>query len=162
MFSKLRPYLAKVIIAPYDSFCTGEMLVISSFDGDMRFLRYLMLHEEFISSVNSSTYGAKMPRANPNYILNMYIPIPPLNEQIEIADFIERKIRKIDIDIKQQQQIIENLRNLKGVIISDVVTGKIDVRNITIPEYEHIDDTADAAGGEESAEELADAEEMEA
>lgn len=162
MFSKLRPYLAKVIIAPYDSFCTGEMLIISSFDGDMRFLRYLMLHESFINSVDSSTYGAKMPRANPNYILNMQLLIPQIDEQREIANYIDEKTLKIDNVVKKQLQIIAELQELKSSIISDVVTGKIDVRNVAIPAYEHIDDAADAGDGEESAEELAEAEEMEA
>lgn len=159
MFSKLRPYLAKVIIAPYNSFCTGEMLIISSFDGDMRFLRYLMLHESFINSVDSSTYGAKMPRANPNYILNMQLPIPQIDEQREIANYIDKKTLKIDNVVKKQLQIIAELQELKSSLISDVVTGKIDVRNVEIPEYEHIDDVVD--DGEENEEELADAEETE-
>ena len=159
MFSKLRPYLAKVIIAPYDSFCTGEMLIISSFDGDMRFLSYLMLHESFINSVDSSTYGAKMPRANPNYILNMQLPIPQIDEQREIANYIDEKTLKIDNVVKKQLQIIAELQELKSSLISDVVTGKIDVRNVEIPEYEHIDDVVD--DGEENEEELADAEETE-
>lgn len=159
MFSKLRPYLAKVIIAPYDSFCTGEMLIISSFDGDMRFLRYLMLHESFINSVDSSTYGAKMPRANPNYILNMQLPIPQIDEQREIANYIDEKTLKIDNVVKKQLQIIAELQEFKSSLISDVVTGKIDVRNVEIPEYEHIDDVVD--DGEENEEELADAEETE-
>ena len=162
MFSKLRPYLAKVIIAPYDSFCTGEMLIISSFDGDMRFLRYLMLHESFINSVDSSTYGAKMPRANPNYILNMQLPIPQIDEQREIANYIDKKTLKIDNVVKKQLQIIAELQELKSSLISDVVTGKIDVRNVEIPEYEHIDDVVDDGDGEENEEELADAEETEA
>lgn len=159
MFSKLRPYLAKVIIAPYDSFCTGEMLIISSFDGDMRFLRYLMLHESFINSVDSSTYGAKMPRANPNYILNMQLPIPQIDEQREIANYIDEKTLKIDNVVKKQLQIIAELQELKSSLISDVVTGKIDVRNVEIPEYEHIDDVVDDV--EENEEELVDAEETE-
>lgn len=47
---------------------------------------------------------------------------------------------------KQKEQylnIINELEELKKVIISDVVTGKIDVRNITVPEYEHVDDIVD-------------------
>ncbi len=153
MFSKLRPYLAKAVIAPYDGFCTGEMIILSSFDGDIRFLRYIMLHEGFINSVNSSTYGAKMPRANPNYILNMNIPLPLLGEQQKIADYIDQKISDIDKAIEKHQQIIVELNDLKLSLISDVVTGKIDVRHVAIPAYEHVEDVADA--GEEIAEELA-------
>lgn len=143
MFSKLRPYLAKAVIAPYDCFCTGEMLVISAFNGDMRFLRYVMLHERFIDSVNSSTYGTKMPRANSGYILNMQIPIPQVDEQQKIADYIDEKVLQIDMATKKYEQIIEDLQVLKTRLISDTVTGKIDVRGVKIPEYEFVDETAD-------------------
>lgn len=45
------------------------------------------------------------------------------------------------VEIKYKE--IHTLQELKAVIISDVVTGKIDVRNVTIPEYEHVDDIYD-------------------
>lgn len=121
-----------------------------------------MLHESFINSVDSSTYGAKMPRANPNYILNMQLPIPQIDEQREIANYIDEKTLKIDNVVKKQLQIIAELQELKSSLISDVVTGKIDVRNVEIPEYEHIDDMVDDGDWEENEEELADAEETEA
>lgn len=51
-------------------------------------------------------------------------------------------------------KIINELEELKKVIISDVVTGKIDVQNVTVPEYEHVDDIADidSEGDEETDE----------
>ena len=156
MFSKLRPYLAKTVIVPYNCFCTGEMMVISAFNGDMRFLRYVMLHERFIDSVNSSTYGAKMPRANSSYILNMQVPIPQVDEQQKIADYIDEKVLQIDMATKKYKQIIDDLQVLKTRLISDTVTGKIDVRGIEIPEYEFVDEDADADNeddGEEDTEE---------
>lgn len=145
MFSKLRPYLAKTVIVPYNCFCTGEMMVISAFIGDMRFLRYVMLHERFIDSVNSSTYGAKMPRANSSYILNMQVPIPQVDEQQKIADYIDEKVLQIDMATKKYEQIIDDLQVLKTRLISDTVTGKIDVRGIEIPEYEFMDEDIDNA-----------------
>lgn len=152
MFSKLRPYLAKTVIVPYNCFCTGEMMVISAFNGDMRFLRYVMLHERFIDSVNSSTYGAKMPRANSSYILNMQVPIPQVDEQQKIADYIDEKVLQIDMATKKYEQIIDDLQVLKTRLISDVVTGKIDVRGIEIPEYEFVDEDADADNEDDSEE----------
>lgn len=166
MFSKLRPYLAKTVIVPYNCFCTGEMMVISAFNGDMRFLRYVMLHERFIDSVNSSTYGAKMPRANSSYILNMQVPIPQVDEQQKIADYIDEKVLQIDMATKKYKQIIDDLQVLKTRLISDTVTGKIDVRGdvrgIEIPEYEFVDEDADADNeydSEEDTEEQEGAEE---
>ena len=138
LFGKLRPYLAKVVIVPYDAFCTAELLVISGFDGDIRYLRYVMLSHDFITEVDSSTYGAKMPRANSSFILNISIPVPPITEQIRIASYLDSKCVQIDSAITNFTQQIDTLKELKARLISDTVTGKIDVRNIQVPEQEKI------------------------
>ena len=64
LFSKLRPYLAKALIADDNGFCTGELEVISDYLGDKRFLFYYLLSDGFLKMVDASTYGTKMPRAN--------------------------------------------------------------------------------------------------
>ena len=69
--------------------------------------------------------------------------IPPEEEQREIVSAIKRIQPKCDSQIDNIQRGITILHELKNKIISDVVTGKLDVRNITIPEYEHVDDIAD-------------------
>ena len=122
LFSKLRPYLAKVFIAKHNSFCTGEFIVFSSFNGDRRYLFYSILNPKFIENINSSTYGAKMPRANPQYIFDQQICLPPLDEQQRIAEFLDRKCGKIDglkADIQAQ---IDTLEQYKRSVITEAVT----------------------------------------
>lgn len=122
LFSKLRPYLAKVFIAKHNSFCTGEFIVFSSFNGDRRYLFYSILNPKFIENINSSTYGAKMPRANPQYIFDQQICLPPLAEQQRIAEFLDRECGKIDglkADIQAQ---IDTLEQYKRSVITESVT----------------------------------------
>lgn len=122
LFSKLRPYLAKVFIAKHNSFCTGEFIVFSSFNGDRRYLFYSILNPKFIENINSSTYGAKMPRANPQYIFDQQICLPPLVEQQRIAEFLDRECGKIDglkADIQAQ---IDTLEQYKRSVITEAVT----------------------------------------
>ena len=122
LFSKLRPYLAKVFIAKHNSFCTGEFIVFSSFNGDRRYLFYSILNPKFIENINSSTYGAKMPRANPQYILDQQICLPPLADQQRIAEFLDRECGKIDglkADIQAQ---IDTLEQYKRSVITEAVT----------------------------------------
>lgn len=122
LFSKLRPYLAKVFIAKHNSFCTGEFIVFSSFNGDRRYLFYSILNPKFIENINSSTYGAKMPRANPQYIFDQQICLPPLAEQQRIAEFLDRECGKIDglkADIQAQ---IDTLEQYKRSVITEAVT----------------------------------------
>lgn len=75
--------------------------------------------------------------------LNFEIPLPPYGEQVEIVQQIDNVQKKIDFEVEDLRKQIEDLEELKSVIVSDVVTGKVDVRNITVPEYEHVDDIVD-------------------
>lgn len=95
-----------------------------------------------------------------NLLKTLPIVIPPENEQREIASYLDLKHMEFEKVIEITTKEIEELNELKNTLISDVVTGKIDVRNIEIPAYEHVEDVA--GDGEENAEELADAEETEA
>ena len=84
---------------------------------------------------------------------NIIVPFPPLNEQQEIAEILNDKCKGLDALIAIKQEQVRKLRELKNTIISDVVTGKIDVRNVTVPEYEHVDDIADEDSEGDSDEE---------
>ena len=138
LFGKLRPYLAKAIIADFDGICSGEFLVLKEIKCNAHFLLYYLLSEQFIDNINSSTYGSKMPRANWGYIGSQLVPIPPINEQEEIVCYLDEKCGYIDHSIKLIERMLDSLQNLKNRLIPDVVTGKIDVRGIEIPEYEFI------------------------
>ena len=95
-----------------------------------------------------------------NLLKTLPIVIPPENEQREIASYLDLKHTEVEKVIEITTKEIEELNELKNTLISDVVTGKIDVRNIEIPAYKHVEDVA--GDGEENEEELADAEETEA
>ncbi len=129
LFNKLRPYLAKVYNAKTNGVCVGELLVFrpsKSLISD--FLYYRVLSEDFIKEVNSSTYGAKMPRASWEFIGNMLIPFPAIEEQREIIKFIESEYAGIDQVVSKIEKEISLLQEYRTALISEVVTGKIDVR----------------------------------
>ena len=92
-------------------------------------LLYLLLTDGFIKVVDSSTYGAKMPRANWDFIGNCIVPVPPLKEQKQITAFLDKEKAKIDTLIKKCETAIELLKERRTALISAAVTGKIDVRS---------------------------------
>ena len=63
------------------------------------------------------------------------LPLIPLNEQKAIAEYITAEVAKIDNALPTFQKEIELLREYRTRLISDVVTGQIDVRDVVIPEY---------------------------
>jgi len=76
-----------------DGVCSGEFLVLRDFNGYLPFLKYYLLSYDFIMLVNASTYGAKMPRANWNFIGNCTIPLPPSYRLMRYCSFFRQQSR---------------------------------------------------------------------
>jgi type I restriction enzyme, S subunit len=129
LFGKLRPYLAKVYLAKRGGACVGEFLVLKPKSVLLpRFLFYRLISRDFIEAVNSSTYGAKMPRANwQDFIGNISIPYPSqFSEQSTIAAFLDHKTRQIDELIAKKKRLIELLKEERTAVINRAVTKGID------------------------------------
>ena len=77
--------------------------------------------------------------------LNMKIPVPSYNDQVKIVESINSKSTILEHQIDRLKIIVENLKQLKQSLIFDVVTGKIDVRNVNIPDYDKVSYTEDDA-----------------
>lgn len=127
LFCKLRPYLAKVHLAINSGACVGELLVLRSNEEILpKYLFHRLLSEPFITIVNSSTYGSKMPRANWEFISQMAIAIPPKEEQEAIASFLDDKTAQLDQLITQKQEMLELLREERAALINHAVAKGLD------------------------------------
>ncbi len=124
LFNKLRPYLAKCFVAEFEGKASSELLILRYFCGNPEYLKFVLLGSKLLSHINSSTYGAKMPRANWNFIGNCQIPIPPIKEQNRIVEFIKTKTNNLTQEITLCKKMIDLLTERKQIIISQVVTGK--------------------------------------
>lgn len=127
LFGKLRPYLAKVYKAEFAGQAVGDIYVFrGNEEQNPEYLKYLLLSYPFISVVDGSTYGAKMPRANWDFISHLVLPCPPKTEQVTIAAFLDHKVGKIDATIAEKEQMLEDLKNYRSAIISEAVTKGLD------------------------------------
>lgn len=126
LFGKLRPYLSKVYIAESDGICSTEFIVYDTKENDCHFIHKLLLSQSFIDVVNSSTYGAKMPRANSEFINNIYTQIPPIQEQQHISTYLDQKCSEIDELITLQEEMITKLQSYKQSVITEAVTKGLD------------------------------------
>ena len=125
LFCKLRPYLTKCVSPSFDGKCTSELLVLRNFNGVANYLKYTLLSPRLVMDINASTYGAKMPRANWNYIGLCRVPLPPLPEQEAIVTYLDTKVAKIDEYISIAEKKIAALEELKQTIIAEAVTRGI-------------------------------------
>src|SRR5690606_12841829 len=87
-----------------------------------RFLFYRLVSADFISVVDGSTYGAKMPRASWDFIGNLNIHVPPEEGQDLIANYLDQKTEEIDTLIRKKQRSIELLREQRTALINRAVT----------------------------------------
>lgn len=126
LFGKLRPYLAKCVIAEKSGCCSTEFIVMRPHSIEGRFLKYVMLTPQFIDMVNMSTYGAKMPRANWDFIENALLAMPSRDEQATIAAHLDTQCAKIDEIIAQAKASIEDYKQWKASTIYEAVTKGLD------------------------------------
>lgn len=130
LFGKLRPYLAKVARPSQDGVCVGEFLVLRPSDAGVSgpYLEYLLRSKPIIDTVNGSTFGAKMPRADWLFIGGLRIPIPPVTEQAAIVAHVAEASADIKTAIARARRQIELMEEYRTRLVADIVTGKLDVR----------------------------------
>lgn len=123
LFGKLRPYLAKVTRAPGDGVCVGEFLVLRPRESghSARYLEQLLRSRPVIDAVNASTFGAKMPRADWQFVGTMPITLPPLPEQAAIVRFLDYMDRRIRRYIRAKQKLIKLLEERVAARASEVM-----------------------------------------
>ena len=127
LFGKLRPYLAKAMVAGGPGEAVGDFLVIRP-DSEVlpRFVWYQILGREFIAIVDGSTFGSKMPRASWDFVGVMPVPLPLVAEQAAITTFLDRETAKIDALVAEQRRLIELLKEKRQAVISQAVTKGLD------------------------------------
>ena len=103
LYSKLRPYLNKVVLADEDGYCTSEILPLE-FERNIlpQYARYFLMSPAFLRYAKKCSYGVKMPRLGTADGKKAIISVPPVKEQ-------KRIIMAIELAFAQLASIAENL-----------------------------------------------------
>lgn len=133
LFSKLRPYLAKVVIPNFDGVCVSEILVLRpSKLVNKEFIFYKLISKRFIDFVDTSTYGSKMPRASYDFIGKIEIEYPV---EMAIQKRIVQEIKQKEIQIEhlknKYKKEISTIKEYRESLITDLALGKRSVNNLT-------------------------------
>ncbi len=126
LYSKLSPYLLKILLAPMDGICTPEIIPFSC---------YGKIHAEYIvnylkspwvsSHINSKSYGIILPRVGTNTMTNLLIPIPPLAEQQRIVEVLKGlfdDVEKIECCAKELKESVAFTRQK---VLSIAIRGQL-------------------------------------
>lgn len=127
VYSKIRPTLNKLIIAPFDGLCSADMYPIET-NMYKQYFVYMMLSQYFVEQVGLITRDrVKMPKINQNELSGILITVPTKDEQKSIAGYLDNKCTAIDTAIEQKQKLIEKLTEYKKSLIYECVTGKKEI-----------------------------------
>ena len=108
-----------------------------------KYLDYLLRSNVMVNEYKAKSTGIRKSRLRlyPEQFLSMSFPIPPMDEQLEIVKYIEAKVQRIEVMVSTIHAEIQKIQDLRASLISDVVTGQIDVRGIEVPTFEYIDES---------------------
>lgn len=123
LFNKLRPYLAKAYLAQFNGISSGELLCLRPTGSVIpRYLFYVVASKGFIDTVDSETFGSKMPRADWEIVGHQPLPLPPLASQGRIAQFLDNKTAQIDALIDKKRALLDRLAEKRQALITHAVT----------------------------------------
>ena len=125
LYSKLRTYLNKVLVAPSPGFCTLEIIPINCFGVNPHYLCMVLRSNYYLDYTVSLGYGVKMPRLGTNDALISYIPIPPLCEQNRIVNEVAKWNKIIDNIESERSDLLAIVSQIKSKILDFAISGKL-------------------------------------
>lgn len=123
LFGKIRAYLKKVAVAPFDGLCSGDILVLRTKDENtlsQNLLPYVITTNDFYKLAIDSSIGTTMPRTKWQYLSKHVFPLPPLDEQERIVELFQ-SIEQAIVHAERQEA---NLLKLKNQLLRDLFGEK--------------------------------------
>lgn len=121
---------------------------------DSAYLDYMLRSKPLVNEYYVRSTGIRKSRLRlyPEQLLDMFFPVPPVEEQKRIAAVIAEKTQAANDFIAAIEKQIEKINEFRVRMISDVVTGQIDVRGIKVPDDEYINNEITEEEFEEESE----------
>lgn len=128
LYSKIRPYLSKVIIAEFDGLCSADMYPIEA-KGNTRFLWYYMLSEHFVYQASTAGSRTVLPKINQKELSKLKINMPTLSEQTEIVRIIDDLLAKEQQAKELAENAITKIDIIKKSILARAFRGELGTNN---------------------------------
>ena len=93
------------------------------------YIRHFVVSGQFLRQIDLFKAGATIQHFGPTHLSQMIIAQPPLDEQAEIASYLDEAASRCDMLTTQASSAIELLKERRSALIAAAVTGKIDVRH---------------------------------
>jgi type I restriction enzyme S subunit len=127
LYSKLRPYLRKVTVADFKGVCSADMYPIKVNQEVLNayFLSWVLVSDEFTKYADEESRRARMPKLNREQLFAWEAPIPPLDEQKRIADFMKDEIGKSKQIVGMLEAQLAEINRLPSVLLRQAFVGQL-------------------------------------
>lgn len=95
LYSKIRPYLAKVAMVDFAGLCSADMYPVET-ELDPRYLKWWMLTPEFTRQASNQQARTVLPKINKHALGQLPVPVPPLDEQRRAVELVEDYLSRLD------------------------------------------------------------------
>ena len=126
LYSKLRPYLKKVLVADENGISTPELISFDLYaDINANYIKYCLTNSYVDRVINKRSYGIKMPRVDAGFMVNLPIPVPPIQEQDRIVKLVENIMDEINCIDEAQKKYTNDIEILIAKLIDSGIQGKL-------------------------------------
>ena len=130
LYSKLRPYLLKILVAPEGGICTPEIIPFTCYGNICKDYIVSFLKSPYVDDyINSATFGVKMPRVSTETMTSLLVPLPPLSEQFRIDTKAKELMPYLDEYGKAQDKLNklneELSYTIRKSILQEAIQGKL-------------------------------------
>ncbi|AYC67369.1 restriction endonuclease subunit S [Lactobacillus delbrueckii] len=145
VMNKMKAWQGSYGISDYTGIVSPAYFIFDVAFDNLEYFHYAIRSKVYVNFFAQASDGIRVGQWDLQMDKMKEIPfiVPPADEQIAIVEHIKKTLPKYDEAIEKIKAEVAVLEEYKAKLIADIVTGKIDVRNITVPEYEHVDDIVD-------------------
>lgn len=123
IYSKIRPYLSKLIIADFEGLCSADMYPIET-DLDTKYLYYYMLSDTFVYFASNAGSRSVLPKINQEELGKINVPVCNINEQKQIVKILDNLLEK-ESKIEELTALEEQIELIKKSILAKAFRGQL-------------------------------------
>lgn len=130
LYSKIRPYLSKVVIANFDGLCSADMYPIDA-KGNAKFLWYYMLSDEFLAQASNSGSRSVLPKINQKELSRVMVKTTSMEEQQAVTDILDSLIAKENAAKEAAEAVLDQIDTMKKAVLARAFRGELGTNDPT-------------------------------
>lgn len=125
LYSKIRPYLSKVVVVDFDGLCSADMYPIEAYQ-NARCLWYYMLSDEFLLQASTAGSRSVLPKINQKELSALTVHLPTNDrEQEEIARILDELFDKEQQTKEAAEIVLDQIELMKKSILARAFRGEL-------------------------------------